>query len=223
MTTSLDFIGLLLSLLRIFIFLPSLFIYTILSHILFSKFHFQKNELPQKNILNIYTNICCSLVCVNWQFSFSKFVLPFVTEWSWFLKKTYIQFYTKYEIPNPTSNSNRQKVRNVSECLYGDFRQVDGSADIYKFSVLLLFCWDFRVGLFIVLLLTTSGFFSSSSEHCMDIWFTIILLWNSFYQSSNFESTTKIWRWKVVTWKRTRKKIGRKFCVVVSFVCVYAP
>lgn len=165
-----------------------------------------------------YTTTSAAVWSVNWQFSFRKFVSPFVTEWSWFLKKTYNK-YTESQ-----QHNNRQKVGNVSACLCGDFRQGDGgSADIYKFSVLLLFCMDFRVGLFIVCCcyyLLFVFFFLLQAEHWMDIWFTIILLSNSFHQSSNSESTTKIWRWKVATWEWTRKKIERYSKVLCGVVCV---
>lgn len=62
-----------------------------------------------------------------------------------FEENKYKHMHTIQYTANPNSATTDKKVRNVSACLYGDFRQV-GGVDIYKFSVLLLFCMDFRVG-----------------------------------------------------------------------------
>lgn len=146
----------------------------------------------------IYTNICCSLVLTD-SSHFQSLASPFVSRNDHGFKGKHTH---RIHRPNPNSATTDKKLEMlVSACLCGDFRQVDGGsgggADIYKFSVLLLFCMDFRVGLFIVLLVLLMlpplfVFYLFFSSIVWDICFTIILLSNSFHQSSDSESTTEI-------------------------------
>lgn len=129
---------------------------------------------------------------------------------------------------NPNSATTDKKVRNVSACLYGDFRQV-GGVDIYKFSVLLLFCMDFRVGC----LLLCCCYMYNMYFFCVRASIVWIFALRLYYfrtlsiraripnRPQKYEDEKLLHGNGRAIERKRRKKGIRKFCVVIC-VCVYA-